>query len=245
MLNEHKSSADGVRRLETVPLLRPLLHLELVDRLRDMIVDGRLGAGERIVERELCGHFGISRTPLREALLMLAAEGLIELVPRRGTRVAEVRPAQVRNLLELVGGLEAFAGELACQRASDAEIAAIRRQHETMLQLHGTGEMLAYFKLNEAIHDAIVAAAHNDELTGQHRLARNRILHALYLPNIKPERWLRAIEEHEAFTRALERRDAAAVAHHLRLHKERTWTALEDVVGRMDASGTRARKAVS
>ena len=224
-------------------LLRPLLHLELADRLRDMVVEGRLQAGERIADRKLCAHFGISRTPLREALLVLAAEGLIELVPRRGTRVAEVKPEQVRNLLELVGGLEAFAGELAVARASDEEIAAIRRRHQTMLALHGTGEMLAYFKLNEQIHDAIVAAAHNPELANQHRVARNRILHALYLPNIKPERWLAAIDEHETFTRALERRDARALARSLRLHKDHTWTALKDVVEHMPAAAGRRGKA--
>ena len=241
-MDDQIQSADALSGSGPELMARPLLHLELADRLRDMIVEGHLQAGERIVDRRLCAHFGISRTPLREALLVLAAEGLVELVPRRGTRVAELKPEQIRDLLELVGGLEAFAGELASTRASGEEIAAIRRRHQTMLELHGSGKMLAYFKLNERIHDAIVAAAHNPELANQHRLARNRILHALYVPNIKPERWLKAIDEHETFTRALERRDAPALARFLRWHKEQTWTALKEVIERMNAAGGRLRK---
>ncbi len=207
---------------------RLALHQELVERLRDMIVDGRLAGGEHIDERRLCAAFGVSRTPLREAVLVLAAEGLMELIPRRGARVAALEPAQVRDLLEVLGGLEALAGELACVRASDAEIAAIGARHAAMRARYEAGDMLTYFKINEGIHDAIVAAAHNAALVAEHRRLRARALHALYLPNIRAARWSAALEEHEAFVAALQRRDGARLSALLRAHKDATWGALRD-----------------
>lgn len=211
-------------------LIRPALHQELVERLRDMIVDGSLPGGQRINERGLCERFGVSRTPLREAFLVLAAEGLIEITPRRGARVAALGPGQVRELLEVLGGLEALAGELAGERASDAEIDAIKARHAAMVERYRAGDMLAYFKLNEGIHDAIVAAAHNAELALQHRTLRARVLHALYLPNIRPERWHAALQEHEAFIAALVVRDGPRLGRLLRRHKEQTWNELRDVL---------------
>ncbi|MDQ2802605.1 MAG: GntR family transcriptional regulator, partial [Pseudomonadota bacterium] len=112
---------EPAARDKATPLARPALHRELVERLRDMIVDGSLAGGERIDERCLCALFGVSRTPLREAVLVLAAEGLVELMPRRGARVAAFEPEQIRDLLEVLGALEALAGELPCGRASADE----------------------------------------------------------------------------------------------------------------------------
>jgi DNA-binding GntR family transcriptional regulator len=211
---------------ETAQLHRPALHRELVERLRDMIVDGSLTPGERLNERLLCERFGVSRTPLREAILILAREGLVEIMPRRGSRVAVLGIEQVRDIIELLGGLEAMAGELACQRATEAAVAAVKARHAEMLGFFEAGDMLGYFKANEAVHDLIVAAAGNAELTAQHRTLRARVLRALYMPNIRPERWRAAISEHEAFVDALADRDGRRLSRLLRGHKERTWDEL-------------------
>lgn len=208
------------------PIARSALHEEVAERLRDMIVEGTLASGERLNERELCARFGISRTPFREALLVLAGEGLVELAARRGARVAALEPGQVHDLLELLGGLEALAGELACRRADEAAIAAIDARHQAMIERYRAGDMLAYFKLNEAIHDAIVAASANAALTAAHRPLRRRIQRALYMPNIRPERWRAAIEEHEGFIAALGARDGGRLAALLRRHNENTWQEL-------------------
>jgi DNA-binding GntR family transcriptional regulator len=175
-------------------LVRPALHQELVEKLRDMIVDGSLAGGEHIDERHLCESFGVSRTPFREALMVLAAEGLVELIPRRGARVMALAPEQIRELLEVLGGLEALAGELACARASAEEIATIETKHAAMRARYDAGDMLTYFKINESIHDAIVAAAHNTTLAAQHRRLRARVLHELFLPNIRSARWSAALD---------------------------------------------------
>ena len=207
---------------------RPALHQELAERLRDMIVQGTLAGGESLNERELCAHFGVSRTPLREAMLVLASEGLIELIPRYGARVAMQTPDRVREVLDLLGGIEALAGELACERASKAEIAEIEAMHAEMCDEYKAGNMLRYFKINEGIHDAIVAATHNATLVTQHRIMRGRVLHALYLPNIRAARWEAALGEHEAFIDALVGRDGPRLARLLRAHKHETWRALRD-----------------
>jgi DNA-binding GntR family transcriptional regulator len=214
-------SAAGASRIE-----RPALHQEVVERLRDMIVDGTLEPGQRLNERLICEQFGISRTPLREALLVLASEGLVELRPRRGTWVTSPDPGQIHDALELLGGIEALAGELACMRASDEAIAAIGAQHARMLECYRRGDMLAYFKLNEAIHDAIVAASGNAALVEVHRPLRARVLRALYLPNARAERWRAAVAEHEKFMAALKSRDGPKLAALLRRHKENTWREL-------------------
>ena len=78
------------------------LHADIVSQLRDFIVEGQLSPGSRIPERELCEKFGISRTPLREALKVIAAEGLIELLPNRGARVRQFSEADIRNLFEVL-----------------------------------------------------------------------------------------------------------------------------------------------
>ncbi len=81
-----------------------------------MIVEGTLKAGDKISEPDLCDLFGVSRTPLREALKVLAAEGLVDLTPNRGARVARIAPEAVEELFPIMGMLEALAGELACAR---------------------------------------------------------------------------------------------------------------------------------
>ncbi len=225
-------------------LQRPALHRELVERLNDMIVDGSLLPGERLNERALCERFGVSRTPLHEAILILAREGLVEITPRRGTRVAVLQVEQVRDIIELLGGIEALAGELACERASDAAIATVRSNHEDMLGFFETGDMLGYFKANEEVHGLIVAAAGNAELAAQHRSLRARVLRALFMPNFRAERWRAAIKEHEAFIEALVARDGHRLSRLLREHKQRTWEELRSWLERQarDAGTSRIRQ---
>src|SRR5919206_3275669 len=96
------------------PSPRAMLHDEIVARLRDMLIEGVIPPGARVPERELCAAFGISRTPLREALKVLAAEGHVTLLPNRGARAAKLTSKDVQDLFEVCEGLEAIAGELAC-----------------------------------------------------------------------------------------------------------------------------------
>src|SRR5580765_3046241 len=95
------------------------LHGEILARLRDYIVEGNIPDGGRVPERQLCTMFGISRTPLREALKVLAAEGLVDLMPNRGARVRILSEQDINDLFDLMAGLEALAGRLACEAITD------------------------------------------------------------------------------------------------------------------------------
>jgi len=101
------------------------LHGEILLRLRDYVVEGNIPDGARVPERQLCEMLGISRTPLREALKVLAAEGLIELLPNRGARVRQLSQRDLEELFDVMAGLESLAGRLACEAITDAEIIAI------------------------------------------------------------------------------------------------------------------------
>src|SRR5450755_3637850 len=102
-------------------ILRKSLHHEVVEKLRELILSGELEPRSRVNESNLCERFGISRTPLREAIKLLAAEGLLELLPNRGARVAALSEAEIDELLQVIGPLEATGAELACERITDAE----------------------------------------------------------------------------------------------------------------------------
>nr|WP_272213305.1 GntR family transcriptional regulator [Marinicella sp. W31]MDC2879252.1 GntR family transcriptional regulator [Marinicella sp. W31] len=105
------------------------LHGNLVARIRTILVDGELADGTRIPEADLCARFNVSRTPLREALKVLAAEGFVVLRPNRGAIVAPLDPAEITPLFEFKGALERLIGLTAADRATDEEIAALEEIH--------------------------------------------------------------------------------------------------------------------
>ncbi len=200
------------------PVGRASLHDEVVERLRDLIVEGGLEPGARVPERELCARFAVSRTPLREALKVLASEGLLELLPHRGAQVTRLTAADLDELFPVMGALEALAGELACAQITEAELAEIRALHYQMA-LHATrGELAEYFRLNQRIHEAIMVAARNPTLARLYRGLAGRVRRARYLANMSKPRWDQAVGEHEAILEALEKRDGAALGRVLKAH---------------------------
>jgi DNA-binding GntR family transcriptional regulator len=207
------------------------LHDEVIARLRDMIVEGEFAPGQRIPERELCLRFGISRTPLREALKVLAAEGLIDLRPNRGAAVAPLTVAELEATVEVMTPLEELAGRLAAARAGDAAIAEIRALHYQMLAHHARGELSPYFRLNQAIHRAIVQASGNATLAATYGALNARIRRFRYMANLSRERWDGAVAEHNRIIDALAARDGERLgrllAEHLRNKCESVKAALQ------------------
>ena len=185
------------------PIERQSLHDAVTGRLRDMIVEGEFPPGLRLPERALCETFGISRTPLREALKVLASEGLLELAPHRGARVAGLTAMDVDELFPVMGALEALAGELACARITEMELAEIRALHYQMVLHHRLGERPPYFELNQKIHEKILEAARNPTLTASYNNLSGRIRRARYTANINTARWAQAVGEHEEMLEAV------------------------------------------
>src|SRR5580692_2177290 len=190
------------------------LHDEILTRLRDHIVEGNIPDGGRIPERQLCEMLGISRTPLREALKVLAAEGLIELLPNRGARVRQLSERDLDELFDVMGGLEALAGRLACENISEAEIAEIERLHYEMYGFYLRSDMHNYFLVNQRIHERIVAASRNETLRAAYANFAGRIRRVRYSANFarKRARWAEAMREHEMILDALRRRAASELA---------------------------------
>jgi DNA-binding GntR family transcriptional regulator len=203
------------------------LHGEILTRLRDHIVEGNIPDGGRIPERQLCEMLGISRTPLREALKVLAAEGLVELLPNRGARVRQLSERDLGELFDLMGGLEGLAGRLACENISDAEIAEIERLHYEMYGFYLHRDMHGYFRVNQTIHHKIVEAARNAALMSAYTSLAGRIRRIRYSANFarKRERWGEAMREHETILDALRRRAGSELSDILFRHLRNKRTA--------------------
>jgi DNA-binding GntR family transcriptional regulator len=197
---------------------RRILHDEIAAAIRTLIAQGQLRPGTRIPEQALCARFGVSRTPLREALKVLAAEGLVKLLPNRGAVVERLTRKEVEEMISILGVLEALAGELACSRIKDDMIARIWAMHERMVEHFRSGEAEPYSKLNHAIHDAIFEAAENSALITLHTLVRRRLSILLGISQRPPPRWDEAVADHERMMKALKARDASTLALVAREH---------------------------
>jgi DNA-binding GntR family transcriptional regulator len=221
------------------PISRTSLHDMVTARVRDLIVEGRLAAGERINESRLCMQLGVSRTPLREALKVLASEGLVELTSHRGATVATCSIDAVRDMMLLMSRLEAFACELAAARATRAELASLRNAHDAMVEAFRAGDRTEYFRINQGIHCAVVAIAGNRSLGPFHGLLHARMKRFRYQGNDLPENWAESVVEHEAIMAALERRDGRAAAAAMQAHLENAWRRVATVMGVAISTGTR------
>jgi DNA-binding GntR family transcriptional regulator len=204
------------------PLNRESLHAQAIDRLRDMIVEGELAPGARVIEGDLCEQLAISRTPLREALKVLASEGLIELLPHRGARVTEVTAAEVGELFEVIAGLEGLAAELATLRMSERDLQRLRGMHERLQRFHAARRRHDYFRVNHKIHHLIVALAGNGILTTTHERLLARARRGRYLAILSERRWDEAMHEHVELMAAFEARNAAQAGVIWRRHTART-----------------------
>jgi DNA-binding GntR family transcriptional regulator len=214
---------------------RPL-HEETVDQLRDLIVRGELAPGSRLNERVLTARLGVSRTPLREAIKLLATEGLVDLLPNRGAVVAPIDPARIAETLAVMGALESLAGELACVQASDEGIAEIRALHYEMLAMHARRDLDGYFRYNQAIHLKIVEASGNAVLAQTYRQLNANVRRVRYMANLSPERWDAAVQEHEAILAALSARDAARLKRLLRDHLSAKLATVLEAIGQKQAA---------
>jgi DNA-binding GntR family transcriptional regulator len=208
---------------EAEPLRRATLGERVANRIRDMIIEGRLDQGERINETALGRALGVSRTPLREALRTLASEGLIDLRPAQGALVSRPGPAEIRGMLEVLGELEGLAGRLACERATDAEQAEALAVHREMMELYAQRDRMPYYKLNQRFHSLVAAMAHNPTLTQMQGNIQSRLKRVRFVGSDDPEAWRAAAAEHEEMARALAARDGARMALAMKTHLANTW----------------------
>lgn len=199
-------------------ITRGYLHDQVADRLRDLIAGGQLEPGARLNEAALAARFGISRTPLREAIKILATEGLLELLPNRGARVVALSSDEVDQMIEVIAGLEATAGELACRRISDDAVGEIARMTEAMEAAHAAGDDASYFAYNRRIHEEIVRAASNRILEDLYAGLSGRVQALRYRARKSEAQWARALDEHRRIVACLRARDADGLRELMREH---------------------------
>jgi len=208
-----RSVKSDVRRIE-----RKSLAERVADELRDLVLLEKLAPGSNIPERETAEALGVSRTPLRESLRILAAEGLIEIEPNRPPKVADPSIAELGSLLEVQGALEALAGELACKQASDGAIKKIVDIEGTMSSTSETSNPLKFFQLDMRFHSLIVAASGNEPLIRTHQHYNARLWRARFISSRQRVNRPGTLEQHAQIVRTLLERDGKACAQALKNH---------------------------
>ena len=228
---------------DIVSIPRAALHEQAATRLRQMLVENRIPPGAKLNERELAEVLQVSRTPLREAIKMLAAEGLVELVPNRGAIALALGEADIANTFEVMAGLEALSGELAAQRVTDEEVAEIRALHYEMLAAHTRRDLPTYYRLNAAIHDHINLAARNPVLTRTYRTVNARLQALRFRSNFDEVKWARAVQEHERMVELLAARDGTRLRKLLGTHLEHKRDAVLGLMKESEAQVADGRRA--
>lgn len=192
---------------------------QLCDAIEEDIVYGRLAPGARLDEVQLAERFGVSRTPIREALLQLSSSGLVEIRPRRGAIVAEVGPQRLYEMFEAMAELEAACGRLAARRMTAQEREAFRRAHEACREpAAGKQDSEAYFELNERFHQALYDGSHNAFLAEQARALQRRLRPYRRLQLRVATRVSQSFAEHEKIVDAVCAGDAEGAVEGIRGH---------------------------
>lgn len=194
------------------------LHDYVVERMRGMIVGGALEHGSPIDEMAVASELGVSRGPVREALKVLRAEGLVEIRPRRGASVVQLTPKRVRELYEVLINLEVLAIRLACTNASDIDIAELSDLHEAMRSHFERRNLRLYSLLNQQIHEQIVTISDNSVLSEIYARVAGRARMARFGITMTDERWKQAMLEHQEIIEALQERDAERAGALIRAH---------------------------
>ncbi len=197
------------------------LHEQVADEVRRMIISGTLAPGEKIRISELAEELDVSMTPMREALKILAKESLVELMANRGARVSEISVEGTRSLFEVISRLEALAAELAVQRITDDELARLDDLHAQMLKSHAAGDLPGYFDCNLKIHNLVVDAAKNPDLTRVRTSLGFHVERARFLSVTTSAHRAVSMEDHSKLMRALKARDADAARDIWQVHLQR------------------------
>jgi DNA-binding GntR family transcriptional regulator len=198
------------------------IHEQTRNTIRDMIVSGALVAGERIDEKLLSEQIGVSKTPVREALKVLAAEGLVDLQANRGSRVVKPSPEAIRHLFAVIASLERLAAETVATQASPAELQHLLDLHEKMVRFFDSRSRDEYFDLNHQIHETIIELTHNPELQRTHADLMTRARRPRFIAITSDERWSESVKEHCLLMAAIELKDSRTAGEILFRHVLKT-----------------------
>lgn len=207
-------------------IARQSLDETIADHLRGRIVRGEIAPGERLHLTELARGLGVSTTPLREALKILAEEQFVEWLPGRGARVAPIRIEETVQLFEVIAALEGLAAERAAEQLRAAELAELESLHSRMRGHFERAERAPYFEINSLIHERFLALAANPVLLETHARLNARASRGRYIAIVDDARWRQAMQEHEDLMQALRDRVPDRAREIWRLHLTNTGAAV-------------------
>lgn len=214
---------------------RDTLPEQIAAQLRREILNGKFAPGTTIKERDNAQEMGVSRTPMREAIRILANEGLVVLRPARSPIVAQPSFKQIADNIEVLTALELLSADLACQNASDAQIARIVDLNDRFARLNDSLEKVELFELDMAFHIAIAEASNNAVLAETHRAILARMWRARFLSARRKTSRGRVLTQHKLITEGLRLRDPDMVRVNLQDHLEHLLVNVRDYFEDADA----------
>jgi len=191
---------------------------QIASQLRRDILRGKLPPGASVKERDNATAMGVSRTPLREAIRILSKEGLIELRTARSPIVSSPSVKQISDEVEVLLSVEILSGELACGRATDAEIDGLEKIVDRMAEEFDTADPIDMFEIDMSFHSALAKASHNDALAEIHRTFLARLWRARFLAAVQRRNRERVIDHHSMIVDAMRARDAKQIRKTIQLH---------------------------
>lgn len=191
---------------------------QLGEEIEERIVTGVYPPGTRLDEQELADAFGVSRTPVREALIQLASAGLVEIRPRRGAVVPEMTAERVCEMFEVMAELEAMCGRLAARRILPAEQARLYEAHRSCEEARNENKPDLYYQRNEVLHRCIYEASHNAFLAEQATALHRRLRPYRRLQLRVRDRMNTSFSEHAAILEAIAGGNSELAADTLRSH---------------------------
>jgi DNA-binding GntR family transcriptional regulator len=203
------------------------LHEEIANNLRELIMSGELHEGDKIKEDELCSSMGISKTPLREALRVLSVEGLIKLVPNRGSFVSTPTFEEIREMFDIMSVLEGICARTAAKKMSAKDLATLEKLHNRLENNFKRRAQREYIRINNQFYAFVQELAGNRTLNQIVNGLRQKILLYRYQSLNLPERFEQSIQEHRDLIKAFRKKDPKKVETLMRRHLQKQCDALE------------------
>lgn len=220
----------GMSELEGDKLKRKPLRMEVYSLLRQSIVTGRLKPGQRITEIDLVNYLGVSRTPIREALMHLEKEGLVTMDPGRGAVVSDISKFDLDEIYPIVAVLEGLVARLAVPNLSDQDIQRLKELNVQLKKAAKSEEVSAYMKINAEFHQVYLDKCSNQRLCNLLSTYKEQIYRFRLFSLSMPNRMKLSVKEHADFIDAFRRRDANLAERLMRQHVEHGKESLEGVL---------------
>lgn len=220
---------------------RRTLAADLRHELESEIFQGKLMPGQRLDEQEIARRFGVSRTPVREALQGLASSGMVEMRPRQGATVASLTVSSLIEMFQVMAELEGLCARLAARRMGRSQCERMQREHEDMIRILDDGaDPATFYEANKRFHEVIYQGSQNVFLIDQMRLLRSRVAPYRRYVTFQPGRMQASIGEHAAVVKAIMERDIEGAQARMREHVNLLGDDLGDFIASLPSDMLRA-----